>query len=77
MSRDCDVLHRVHVPDRIVGPKVEGSQVHRVVRAVIASMERDAEKTLLEDVAASNVQFNRALGEIAAFNPRDAISLAL
>ncbi|PYQ96639.1 MAG: hypothetical protein DMF96_17745 [Acidobacteria bacterium] len=40
-------------------------------------MKSDADETVLEDVSTSNVQFNRALAEFAAFDPGDAGPLTL
>src|SRR5688572_20836143 len=67
----------MHMPDGIGGPKVERPQVHGFVRVVIPPMEGDADEALLEHVPAANLELDRAFGKLAAFNPRDAVALAL
>jgi hypothetical protein len=63
------------VPHRIFRPKVERPKVHGVVGVVITPMECDAEKTPLEHIAAADLQFDRALSELAAVDPRDAVPI--
>ena len=57
------------MPDRIGGTKVKGSQVYGFVRGVISSVERDADKALLQDVTAPHIHFNGAVAELAVLNP--------
>ena len=57
------------MPGRIRSAEVERPEVDGLVRLVVLPVEGDAEEALLEDVAAADVQLDRALSEIAAIDP--------
>src|SRR5690348_12880481 len=66
------VLYRVTMPRRIARAKVEGAEIHRLVRAFIDDMERNSDKASLHRLTPpEDVHVDGSVSELVTIEPDD------
>src|SRR3977135_1995360 len=64
-----NILHGMTMPHRVIAPEVEWSKIDRIIGLLIDPMTSDSDETLLQNILASDIEFDHAVRELKSSKP--------